>query len=237
MGGKGGGCMRRFFCQEDLKLLACVTMLVDHSAILFRWSLWFRAVGRLAFPIYCFLLAEGVAHTRNARRYFLRLGGMALLSESVYDFVLYGGMNPWAHQNVLWTLLLGAVLLWCMGKTEKPLWKLPLLLFFALAAELLHTSYGGAGILLIALFGLTRGAERAGLAQTLGLAVISLGMNSVSIDLFGQSIPVQLFAVAAMVPVCLYSGEKRGRSRWASWGSYLFYPVHLLILEGIRFYL
>ena len=228
--------MRRFFYQEDLKLLACVTMLIDHSAILFGWSLWFRAVGRLAFPIYCFLLTEGVAHTRSAGRYFLRLGIMAVLSEPVYDFVLYGGMNPWAHQNVLWTLLLGAGLLWCMGKTERPLWKLLLLLPFALAAELLRTSYGGAGVLMIALFGLTRGTERAGFAQTLGLAVISLGMNSVPIRLFGQSIPLQLFAVAAMVPICLYSGKKRGRSRAVSWGFYLFYPVHLLVLEGIRFW-
>ena len=50
--------MEKGLSQEGLKILACVTMLVDHAALLFGGSPWLRAIGRLAFPIYCFLLTE-----------------------------------------------------------------------------------------------------------------------------------------------------------------------------------
>ena len=76
-------------------------------------------MGRLAFPIYCFLISEGMAHTRNEKKYLGRLLGMALLSEAVYDWVLYPGDSIWAHQNVLWTLLLGAARGYCLYEAGR----------------------------------------------------------------------------------------------------------------------
>ena len=113
--------------QEGLKLVACITMLVDHTAVVFGLPMWQRIIGRLAFPIYCFLISEGIAHTHNSRRYFLRLLVMAVLSEPVYDFVLYGNRNPWLHQNVLWLLLLGAVMVKLLGRVQRTEWKLLLI--------------------------------------------------------------------------------------------------------------
>ena len=57
---------RGVLCQEWLKGIACLTMLIDHTAVVFGLPMWLRVIGRLAFPIYCFLISEGVAHTRNA---------------------------------------------------------------------------------------------------------------------------------------------------------------------------
>lgn len=222
--------MKKKLPQEGLKLLACGTMLLDHWALLFGKSLWFRAVGRLAFPLYCFLIAEGITHTGNRKRYFLRLLLAAVLSEPIYDFVLYPGASVWLHQNVIWTLLLGALLLDRMEKAGHPAGKLLWLAGFAVGAELLRVSYGGWGILMIALFGLTRGREKALLAQSLGLALVGLAMGSIPIGICGLEVPVQLFGVCAMVPIALYSGEKTTKSRALSWGFYLFYPVHLLLL-------
>ena len=68
--------------QESLKLIACVTMLIDHiGALFFPYALWLRIIGRISFPIYCFLLAEGVHHTHSPLTYGLRLLLVALIQK------------------------------------------------------------------------------------------------------------------------------------------------------------
>ena len=198
-------------CQEKLKLVACVTMLIDHTAVVFGLPMWLRVIGRLAFPIYCFLITEGIAHTGSPGRYFLRLGIMAVISEPIYDFVLYGGRSPWAHQNVLCLLIVPCYLI----------------------ADALHLSYGGNGILLMALFALTRDFPGGKWIQAVGMVLINGIMPSANIRIFGLSVSVQLFGALAMVPIALYSGQKRTRSKAISWGFYIFYPLHLLALYGL----
>ena len=220
-------------CQEALKLVACVTMLIDHTAVVFGLPMWLRMIGRLAFPIYCFLITEGIAHTGSPGRYFLRLGIMAVISEPIYDFVLYGGRSPWAHQNVLWLLLLGAVMVEGMGRVKQPVWKVLLIVPCYFIADALHLSYGGNGILLMALFALTRELPGGKWIQAVGMVLINGIMPSANIRIFGLSVSVQLFGALAMVPIALYSGQKRTRSKAISWGFYVFYPLHLLALYGL----
>ena len=225
--------MEKGLSQEGLKILACVTMLVDHAALLFGGSPWLRAIGRLAFPIYCFLLTEGIRHTRDVRRYLSRLLFAAIVSEPIYDLVLYPCVGIWQHQNVLWTLALGCAMLWCMTMIHKPVAKLAVMLLFALAAQLVRASYGSSGIYMIALFALCREVPEGKWALAAGLLVINWLMGSFTVPVFGLDVPVQLFAELALIPIFLYSGEKRCRSKIVSWGFYLFYPVHLLALWGI----
>ena len=179
---------RGVLCQEELKLVACVTMLIDHSAVVFGLPMWLRVIGRLAFPIYCFLLTEGIAHTGSPGRYFLRLGIMAVISEPIYDFVLYSGRSPWAHQNVLWLLLLGAVMVEGMGRVKQPVWKVLLIVPCYLIADALHLSYGGNGILLMALFALTRDFPGGKWIQAVGMVLINGIMPSANIRIFGLSV-------------------------------------------------
>ena len=141
--------------QEGLKFLACAIMLLDHiGATLIPWGT-LRIIGRLAFPIFCFLLAEGAHYTRNPRNYLLRLGIGAILSELPFDLALFGSWS-WQHQSVMITLLLGAMALLAMKRMTQPLLKVLVLLLFACLADFMNTDYGGAGVLLIGLFGLTR---------------------------------------------------------------------------------
>lgn len=225
--------MEKGLSQEGLKTLACVTMLVDHAALLFGGSPWLRVIGRLAFPIYCFLLTEGIRHTRDVRRYLSRLLFAAIVSEPIYDLVLYPCVGIWQHQNVLWTLALGCAMLWCMTMIHKPVAKLAVMLLFALAAQLVRASYGSSGIYMIALFALCRGMPEGKWVLAAGLLVINWLMGSFTVSVFGLDVPVQLFAELALVPIFLYSGEKRTRLKAVSWGFYLFYPAHLLLLWGI----
>ncbi len=207
--------------QEGLKLIACVTMLIDHvGAVFFPQNLWLRVIGRLAFPIYCFLLAEGARHTRNPVKYALRLFVGLLLAEIPFDLALYGQIS-FAHQSVMFTLLLAFFMAQAMKKL--PLWgKLLVVIPFYFAAELLHTDYGGLGIVMAAVFIIGRELPEPMVIQTAGLAITNLAWFSTSF--------IQPAAVAAMVPIALYSGKKATRSKLLQWAFYLFYPAHLLVL-------
>ena len=226
---------KKILPQEVLKLMACATMLLDHFGAVIVPNLPIsnmaqvyyacRILGRLAFPIYCFLLAEGMRHTRSPLRYILRLGVGILLAEFPFDYALEGHFC-WSYQSVMVTLTLGTGMLLCMGKTEKKGLKLLLVLPFAILAELAKCDYGGWGIAMIAVFALF---DRLSL-QTVGIFLVNACMESAAISPFGIPVSVQLFAVFAMVPIALYSGRKLTRSRAVQWGFYLFYPVHLLVL-------
>lgn len=131
--------------QEGLKLLACVTMLLDHTGmVLFPGRQIFRMVGRLAFPIYCFLLAEGAHYTRNPARYALRLTIGALLSELPFDLACSGGWD-WGSQSVMVTLLIGFLMLECMKRTELLPVQILTVVPFAALAEVCRTDYGATG--------------------------------------------------------------------------------------------
>lgn len=224
--------------QEVLKLIACITMLIDHFGyaivphlpVPHMAGIYYgcRIIGRVAFPIYCFLLTEGMRHTRDPKKYILRLGLVALLTELPFDIFFEGGFN-WAYQNELVTLTLGAVMILCMQKMEKKERKLLMILPFAILAEFAKSGGGGWGIAMIAMFALFDSIS----VQTLTLLFVNAAMASVPVIVFGIRLSVQLFAVLAMIPIALYSGKKLTHSKAIQWGFYLFYPMHLLLLRLI----
>ena len=239
--------------QEGLKTIACVSMLLDHLGVIIVKPMFeaavlagnpvgaisdvytlLRILGRLAFPIYCFLLSEGIIHTRNPGRYGLRLLAAAILSELSYDFALHGVFS-WQDQSVMVTLLLGFLALQLMAKTNKLPLKLLVLLPFALAAEYLEADYGAKGVALISLFSLTRDLPRKYLWQLLGMwFLFSPGHRMIFNWISTFSLTTQELAVFALIPISLYSGEKKNSSKLLQWGFYLFYPVHLALLWLVK---
>lgn len=213
---------QRGISQEILKLIACVTMLFDHvGSALFPEALWMRVIGRIAFPIYCFLLVEGVHHTRHPARYGIRLAICMLLAEVPFDLALPGGLT-WEYQNVMLTLLLAYLMLQGM-KRIRPLWgKVLLIVPFAVVAELLRTDYGALGIGMVAVFMLTRENPHRVAIQAFCLCLMPLLREGI--------FTVEPLCIMALLPIEFYSGRKLTHSRWVQWGFYLFYPVHLAII-------
>lgn len=217
--------------QEGLKLIACVTMLIDHIGAVFVPGYSLRVIGRLAFPIYCFLLAEGMARTRNVKKYGIRLALGAVLSELPFDLLFFGGLT-FARQSVMVTLLLGYLMtLWMRAMP-----KLRMLSVFicAAAAELLGTDYGAMGVLMIALFVLTRERGDRLAIQTLGVAALCWLIGGMGWQIGPVYVPLQIFGVLAMIPIYFYNGQKSTVSPGVQWGFYLFYPVHLAVLLLIK---
>lgn len=217
--------------QEGLKLIACITMLIDHiGAIYFMGVTELRIIGRISFPIYCFLLVEGGKHTRDPKKYGLRLLIGVLLAELPFDLAFSGSLN-FDSCSVMVTLLFGylSIVAWRNGKGALRFAVIGLL---CLLAEFLRTDYGAIGIAIILLFDLTREIPYGKLWQTGGLAVLCWSGYSVSVGLL--RIPIQFFAVLAMIPISLYNGRKVTHSKAVQWGFYLFYPAHLLILSLLK---
>lgn len=234
--------------QEGLKLIACVTMLIDHIGAtlisarlmnampayaeqLLRLHYLMRIIGRIAFPIYCFLLVEGTHHTRDPRKYGLRLFIGMLLSEIPFDLAFsYRGhvFFDWTSNSVMVTLLLGFLMLEAMKRT-KGAWKLAVILPFYILAEVLNTDYAGQGILLIAVFALTRGVKHGKWLCLAGCAVVlTSGTRDFQI---GQIwISLESFAILALIPIFCYDGRKLTGNKAVQWAFYLFYPVHLTVL-------
>ena len=211
--------------QEGLKLIACVTMLIDHIGAAFVPWMWLRVVGRIAFPIYCFLLAEGAAYTRSPRKYGARLAVGAVLSEIPFELLFFGGLTL-AHSSVMVTLLLGFIVIESMKKLPR-MWPL-VFVACAFAAEMAGSDYGGMGVMLMVFFALTR--ERSKVLQTLGVGVICWLIGGYGWWVGSVYVPMEIVGVAAMVPICLYSGKKATHSKAIQWAFYLFYPVHLTVL-------
>ena len=204
----------------QLKLLAMLAMTADHiGAVFFPEIPLLRWIGRLAMPLLCFFIGEGLRHTRSPRRYLLRLTGFALLSELPFDLAFYGGIE-WGHQNVYFTLALGLLALWAIQSRDMEGWLLALTA--ALAAELLGCDYGMYGVLLILLL------DRFHRARSEQLAAAAL----LNLAFFG--LQTQTLSLIALPLLWLYNG-KRGRDDRRLF--YLYYPAHLCVLGILRFVL
>ena len=230
---------RRFFTANQLKAIALFCMLLDHMwATIVPGREWMTCVGRIAFPIFAFGLAQGYTHTHDLRAYAKRLLLLAVVSEVPFDMVAGGTyFYPW-HQNVAWTLLAG---LWachcadrCRTAPTLPEKLPPLLGLLAalLLPGLLLTDYGTAGVVIILLFRLTRGGGwRSCLAQAVGLFVVSQYMLIGQVYLVGPfEIQQECFALLALPFIWLYNGQHGRKNKALQHAAYAFYPAHLLVL-------
>lgn len=198
-----------------LKWIAIITMLIDHiGAILYPQYLVLRMIGRIAFPIFCFLLVEGALHTHNIHRYEGRLLLFALISELPFDYAFYGGVNI-EHQNVFFTLFFGLLMLEVLKSERNVLYSVLATIGAILLAEMMATDYGAGGILIILCFYLLRNRQ-------VEKQVAFVAMNSLY---YGWG--VQTYAGLAAIPMLLYQGEQGPKMKYFF---YLFYPAHLLIL-------
>ena len=257
-----------------LKMIALITMCIDHIAAVLIWRVYvasyritasmqlsnsigdkvivwvaenqdavytiyeyMRYIGRIAFPIYCFLLVEGFLHTRNVAKYAGRLALFALISEIPFDLAIEGVWWSTRYNNVFFTLALGLVAIWALSYVEKfyefwqeKKWEPILGRILVLSAGLIITigagafsemvlfsDYGLGGIIaIVVLYLLRRQKMIAFTVAVLALTVIT-----------GE---IEILALAMLYPVMMYDGSRGKNMKFVF---YAFYPAHLLILALI----
>ena len=219
------------FSASALKLIACIFMAIDHiGAYLFPRIIWFRIVGRIAFPIFAYFIAEGCAYTRNKTKRFLLLFLPGILFEAVCLIVLkkhYG--------NIFLTFSLSVLLIYVnqwlrgvyySGNRGKTIFGR--LVFFAVLAgvwlinRVYHVEYGFFGVLVPLFAAFFEGKDKRDLrlfSFSAGLILLSLKMGLSN---------VQVWGLMAVPLLALYNGEP-GTKKF-KYGFYIFYPVHLIII-------
>ncbi len=204
-----------------LQALAFFTMLIDHLGYcFFPGAPVLRAVGRLSFPIFAFLLSEGFVHTRDLKKYLGRLLFFAVVSEAPYQLMIYRQLG-FGMKNILFALFVSLLVLWCVKKGGPWLFGAAGLVVFAQIGGL---SYGAYGVLLCVCFYVFREKRPLGLLCLVALTLLYCAQHH---SLF------QVWAVLAAVPLFFYNGQ-RGR-RAPKYLLYILYPVHLALYAGIWF--
>ena len=228
----------------QLKIIAMVCMLLDHMwATIIRGNDWMTCVGRLAFPIFAFQIAEGYARTRDRKAYRRRMLLWALISEIPFNLMLGGVLYPF-HQNVMFTFWIALLFLEPVDCARQRGGGVGALIFlgWTLLAFSLGTltmaDYYGYGVLMVILFHVARNAPAEKLLQLIGLYWINFRMMGGQVypfALFGWEFefPQQGFALLALVPIWLYNGEQGPYNKTIRRLCYTFYPAHILALVMI----
>ena len=221
--------MKKFLSNFDLKIIAIITMTIDHiGAIMYPNIDIFRIIGRVSFPIFAFLLVEGFKHTSNKLKYFLRLILFAIITQPIYDYAFNN------HElNILFTFSLSFLLLSSLEFIKKIISKYSkgienylyktvfyslIYILFVLFSIILNVDYQALGISLVFIFYLVPNLYLSFLLYL--LAVTFLATNT-----------IQFYSLLSFLFIYMYNGEKGKNIKYFF---YLYYPLHLLILKMLQ---
>ena len=235
----------------SLHIMAMVFMLCDHLwGTIVPGNDWLTCIGRISFPIFAFMIVEGYFHTRNLKKYAGRLLLFALLSEIPFDLVMGGRLFYPIHQNVLWSFLisLGFIHWNEKAKATQKIWRRILvgivsILLSYIIGLLTMVDFYHAGILTVLVFYFFRqGKWWSYIGQFICLWYINtelLGGFGYEVELFGNIyfFTRQSFALLALIPIWLYRGRQGYHNKVLQYVYYAFYPVHLLVLGTLNYWL
>lgn len=185
-------------------------MVIDHAGLVFfPQVLVFRVIGRLSFPLFAWLLAQGERYTRSFGQYLKRLVLLGFLSQPLYFLALSG-----TRLNILFTLSLGLITLRLSRQFHD--WKYLIWLLGLVLAELLDVEYGAYGVAAMCLLSI--------FTPNIHWWLAWIGLHFV--DAIALSHIFQLPAIVTPVLIHLANHQRGSSARWF----YSFYPLHLLVI-------
>lgn len=238
--------MKRIISANSLKWIAIIAMVFDHVA----WKLtasaptlfFMHIIGRLTIPIMCFFISEGFHHTRNVKKYSLRLLIFAVISQVPFNYYHYG--NPFRvwigfeSLNALFTLLLGLLALSIIKSERKPVIKVILVTFCILGSVL--CDWPVFGLLFVLAFGLNKSSFKKQVMWFTLTAVSSFIFLNALFIVHGDNIRfIEIGLLLTLPLLALYNGKLSGDNtpEWVTnkWIFYVFYPLHMLVIGFFHF--
>ena len=245
-----------------LKVIALASMIIDHMGAVFPeyFGFEFRIIGRLAFPIFVYLIAEGFRHTKRPEKFLARLAVFAIISEPPFDWAIHGGVEYFPRgvdflnsTNIFYTLFLGGVAIYAFQKVKEILSPrvgnivatcaavLPLFASMA-AANALTADYRAYGVAFIfIMYVIKPRGFRLGAMAVLCLWQFEwiirrivpylIAGNFASLPVSNNAIMMMPVTLITVALVAFYNG-KRGRD--IKWFFYAAYPIHLAIFVIVR---
>lgn len=228
--------------RNQIKYLVIIAMLIDHAACLFVPTdsipgQLMHFVGRLTGPTMAYFVAEGYLHTRDVKKYAVRLGIFALLSWAPFVFFEEGTLPTLSLPpsfSVIYTLLLGLLAVWLWDKGRCPKWCKVL----GITGLCLLSFYGDwpvFDILFALFFFVYRDDTRSKWTAYCITAVFCLIVGTLYDSASRSFYWLGLFMVPFLIQFC-YNGESGSRRPIHKWFFYVFYPVHLSVLGILHWY-
>ena len=223
---------RGFISGNALKLFALLCMTIDHiGAHILNDYTSFRIIGRLAFPIFAYMIAEGCKYTKNKLKYFLTI----FIEGVIIQFFIFL-LSDSTHMNVLITFSLSIGLIYAFDyslRSENNYnWVIPLMgIIFVMVicgelpegflSEYFHIDYGFFGVMLPVMVYIFENKVLKLLMFTAGLVFLSISLA-----------PIQWWCLLSVIPIALYSGE-RGKLK-IKYLFHIYYPIHIVIILAIE---
>ena len=213
-----------------LKIIAIVTMFIDHIgyAIFGNFS-FFNYIGRIAFPIFAFQISEGYIHTKNLKKYFLRLFIFALISQ--IPFMLFGKIisNDFTL-NIFFTLLLGLTSIYIYDKSKHKIIGIISAILIGFLANFSHCDYGFYGVAIIFLFYVFKNDIIKSSIFFMIATIIRYIIPILKYSFHEVYLNLLICTLVPIIFISLYNGKKGKDTKYLL---YLFYPIHLLLIYGI----
>lgn len=228
----------RIFSGAQLKYLAFISMLIDHvnkaliypnldgSAGLQIISDLFDILGRIAFPLFMFLLVEGYFKTRSRWKYLLYLLGFGVISEVPFDLFTTSQVFEPNWNNIMFTLAAVLITIWSIDTLREKMDRLPKLLWYLASVVI---------VAVMCFAAMNLGLDYEHHAILIGYFMYIFHQRYIlSIPFSFLSMYKEPWALLGFALTLTYNG-KRGRQYKII--NYCFYPAHLLILGLLRLYL
>lgn len=214
-----------------LKIIAIITMFIDHLgyAIFGKFS-YFNYIGRLSFPIFAFQISEGYIHTKNLKKYFLRLFLFALVSQ--IPFMLFHSIiSSDFSLNIFFTLFLGLLSIYIYDECKYKFLGIIASVLLALIAQFSHCDYGAYGVAIILIFYIFKNNIITSSMFFIIATLIRYFLSCIKYGIF-QKKYLYLF-ICTIIPCLFFAAYNGKKGKNTKYLLYLFYPIHLILIYGI----